>query len=236
MRLFLTGDTHGGLSVGKLSEKNWPEQNNLNREDLLIILGDFGFIWSDEPNNAERYWMELFNERNYRVAFVDGNHENHPRLSEMPEVSFHGGIAGQVSENIWHLKRGEIYRIGNKDIFVMGGADSIDKFARKPGISWWKDEIPSPEEMEHALNNLEKYDYNVDYILTHTLPKKVVSSFMRWFEKTYDPAAIFLDIVNDHCSYEKWFGAHFHEDFEYGKFQVLYQQIIEVEVNLTKNV
>ncbi len=235
MRLFLTGDTHGGLSAAKLSETNWPEQKKLCRDDLLVILGDFGFIWSNEPNRIESYWLKVFNEVNYRLAFVDGNHENHDRLAELDEVEFQGGIAGKVCENVWHLKRGEIYRMGEKDIFVMGGADSIDKFMRNPGTSWWENEIPSPEEMEHGFQNLERNNNRVDYIFTHTLPSKLTSRLKTRYSKGKDPTAIFLDIVNQRTSFDRWFAAHFHEDFVHENFQVLYHQIIEVDLKLPDN-
>ena len=33
--------------------------------------------------------------------------------------------------------------------------------------SWWKQELPSDEEMEEGRQNLEKHNYEVDFIVTH---------------------------------------------------------------------
>ena len=34
--------------------------------------------------------------------------------------------------------------------------------------SWWKQELPSEEEMEEGRQNLEKHDNKVDFIVTHS--------------------------------------------------------------------
>lgn len=34
--------------------------------------------------------------------------------------------------------------------------------------SWWKQELPSKEEMEEGRQNLEKHDNKVDFIVTHS--------------------------------------------------------------------
>ena len=46
MRVFLTGDTHGILDIGKLSEKNFPLQRSLTKEDYLVVLGDLAVYGS----------------------------------------------------------------------------------------------------------------------------------------------------------------------------------------------
>ena len=46
MRIFLTGDTHGGVDLTKLYVFN-TEHPELTKEDLVIVLGDFGVIWNE---------------------------------------------------------------------------------------------------------------------------------------------------------------------------------------------
>lgn len=44
--IFITGDTHGGIDIKKLSSRNFPKGKKLTKNDFLIITGDFGFVWS----------------------------------------------------------------------------------------------------------------------------------------------------------------------------------------------
>ncbi|MBR3235312.1 MAG: metallophosphatase, partial [Atopobiaceae bacterium] len=53
MAVFLTGDTHGSIDVGKVKEFARVAEGRLCRDDYLIILGDFGVIWHDPPSQAE---------------------------------------------------------------------------------------------------------------------------------------------------------------------------------------
>ena len=45
MSIFITGDTHGDFDIEKLSLKNFPEQEELTKDDYLIVAGDFGAVW-----------------------------------------------------------------------------------------------------------------------------------------------------------------------------------------------
>lgn len=67
--------------------------------------------------------------------------------------------------------RGQIYEIENVKIFTMGGAESTDRKLRREGESWWAREMPSDEEFEEALSNLERVDFEVDIVLTHCAPE-----------------------------------------------------------------
>lgn len=46
---------------------------------------------------------------------------------------------------------------------------------RVKGLSWWKEELPTEEEMENGRKNLEKNQYKVDFILTHSPSASVVA-------------------------------------------------------------
>ena len=42
--IYLTGDTHGGIDIRKLLDKEFEKK--VTSQDFLIICGDFGFIWN----------------------------------------------------------------------------------------------------------------------------------------------------------------------------------------------
>ena len=74
MRVYVCGDTHVPIDIRKLTTEQWPEQKELSKEDLLIILGDFGGFWLDKRSREEEYWLQWLTAKNCTVCFVDGNH------------------------------------------------------------------------------------------------------------------------------------------------------------------
>jgi len=134
--IYITGDTHADFH--RFSKYNFPEQNELTENDTMIILGDFGGIWCNDPNARwrfgvanipeENYWLDWLNDKPYVTCFVDGNHENYGRLysDEFPIVDFHGGKAHEIRDKVFHLMRGYVFDFDGKKCFVMGGASSHD--------------------------------------------------------------------------------------------------------------
>ena len=57
MAVFITGDIHGNNSINKLSSKHF-DSTGLTRDDYVIILGDFGLVWSDPMSTDEAYWLD----------------------------------------------------------------------------------------------------------------------------------------------------------------------------------
>ena len=170
-RIFITGDTHIPIDIKKLSTKNWEEQKNLTGDDYLIIAGDFGLLWDAVETREEKYWTKWLNNKKFTTLFIDGNHENFTRLNRLEKTSFLGGKVGVVSNSIFYLQRGEIYSINKKKFLTIGGAHSHDIEHRTEGLSWWKEEEINEDEKKHTIKNLEKHNYEVDYIIAHTLPE-----------------------------------------------------------------
>ena len=164
--LYVTGDTHGDLDFQKILD--WVGATKLNKDnDYLIILGDFGYVWENKRDNYEKEKLDFISCLPFTTLFIDGNHENHSRLNAMRVVNFMGGKAHKVYDSIYHLMRGQVYNICNKSIFTFGGASSIDKHLRIEGISWWKEEEFNYIEANTAYENLNKVNWEVDYVLTH---------------------------------------------------------------------
>ena len=77
--IYITGDTHSDFL--RLEEDKFPIQNEMTKDDYVIICGDFGGVWTfEEESSREKYWLDWLNERNFTTLFVDGNHENYTRL------------------------------------------------------------------------------------------------------------------------------------------------------------
>lgn len=222
--VYITGDTHIPIDIGKLNIKNFPQQKNLSAEDFVIICGDFGGVWDD--GNEEHYWIKWLDNKNFTTLFVDGNHENHQMLDEKyPIIQFNGGKAHKISKKIFHLMRGQVFIIDDKKFFCMGGAASHDKEYRKEGRSWWKQEIPSEEEYTEAVKNLELHELKVDYIITHCAPDSIQRQLGKFYEE--NELTHFLENIKEKLCFKKWYFGHYHLDLQINeKFTCLFNSVI----------
>ena len=254
--IFVTGDCHGEFL--KLSGSSFPEQNEMTKDDIVIICGDFGAVWDcDGASTMEKYWLNWLNEKPFTTVFVDGNHENFNRLnSEFEVVDFHAGKAHRIKESVYHLMRGEIFEFEGKKFLAFGGASSHDiddgilswedfetqeefrntvhnwrkqrKMFRINRVSWWKEELPSDEEIQNAERNLAKVDFNVNYVLSHCAPQSIVSWLMGGFTKP-DKLTMYFEDLARRLTFKNWFFGHYHDDRKImGKFLLLYDQIVRI--------
>lgn len=223
--IYFTGDTHCPLDISKLNTTNWPDQKQCSKEDVLFICGDFGGVW--DGSKTDKCWLDWFERKNVTVVFCDGNHENFDLLNQYPIKEWMGGKVHEIRPSVFHLIRGEGYEIEGKKIFVLGGADSHDKDRRTEGVNWWKEERPSDEELLHARQTLDRLNWEVDLVVTHTAPTKVVrelgytvegSSFQR-----------FLDEMSVCLTFEYWVFGHFHRDVQIGSYIGLFEQVLSWE-------
>ena len=44
---------------------------------------------------------------------------------------------------------------------------------RIKGLTWWPEELPSEEEMQNGIKNLEKHNWKVDYVITHCASNRI---------------------------------------------------------------
>lgn len=220
-RLFLTGDTHADIDIEKLHIFN-KEHPELTKEDLVIVLGDFGVIW-DELDESTYSLIDQYEGFNFSTAFVLGNHEGYDLLETFPKEEWSGGKVRRISNSIVQLENSEIYSINGKDFFVMGGAESIDKAYRITGISWWKQEIPNQKCRYNAIQNLLTYSLShkgnlPDYILTHTPPARIIEEMHPHNHLKIDEYATwlnyFLTVDSYYGSVGEWYCGHMHEDVE----------------------
>lgn len=229
MYIFVTGDLHGTLGVERLYDDNFPQGKLLTKDDYLVILGDFGFVW--DGSEDENQWLDWLNNRNYTVLFIDGNHENFDMLNSLPVEIWNEGKVHRIRENVIHLMRGQVFNINGVKIFTFGGARSTDREYRTEYISWWKDEIPSYSECEEGLSNLEKNNWKVDYIFTHTCSREMIPDIEEYISiiGLVDPTNKYLQILEDKCIFRHWYFGHFHIDVPniYHKHSVLYKDIIK---------
>ncbi len=213
MSIYITGDIHG--EPERFDSKNLLSKDlNITANDVVIICGDFGMPWYNPWSEEEKSCLEWLEKKPFTILFIDGNHENFDLLNQFPVIEKFGGKVHQLKNNIFHLMRGEIFEIQGKTFFTFGGATSTDKDWRTAHVSWWQEENFSPTEFENAINNLEKVDFAVDYVITHTAPARFVDSVPEAVERIKDcKTSMLLSDLEPMLKYKKWFFGHFHIDY-----------------------
>lgn len=249
--VYLTGDTHADFH--RFNTEQFPEQREMTKDDICIILGDFGGVWDN--SSEEKYWLDWMNEKPFTTVFVDGNHENFDLLESFPVVDFHGGKAHQIRDSIFHLIRGYCFDFEGKKFFAFGGASSHDigdgildplafrnseqfqkvyrkwslarKMFRVKGISWWEQELPTEEEMKRGIQTLAENHNEVDFVISHCLPQNVAS--MVGFYSPDKLTNYFDSLLFNGLQFGHWYCGHYHINRRImTDYDVLYEKIVRI--------
>lgn len=224
MATFLKGDIHGNL----FEIIDFINRFNLGKNDNIIILGDCGIAWrKDKKDLAQniKLWNECGN--GVKLYFIDGNHENFNILNSLPIEN----NMGKIADNIYHLRRGQVYEFENKKILVCGGADSIDKYRRIENFTWWKEEAISQE----TIDDIPAGHY--DYVLTHCCPRSIFEknriylSTLQFLDenKINHSSEDMLEQLKNKITFDHWFFGHYHINRNLDeKFTCLFEDFMEV--------
>ena len=223
--IYLTGDTHGQMKRIKL----FCEKHNTSKDDILIILGDAGINYSLNENDKslKRYLSNL----PITLFCIHGNHEERPcNIKSYISKEFLNGQIMYEEEfpNILFGIDGEIYDMDGKNVLVIGGAYSVDKYYRIAfGQKWFPNEQPSKDikmKTEYVvLNN------KIDIVLSHTCPYKYMP--VEWFISGIDQDTVdnsteewldtIYEMVDDNL--QKWYCGHFHGMKEIDKMVFMFE-------------
>ena len=110
--IFITADTHGELE--RLTDK---KLKFIKKFDTLIVLGDFGFVWSGDKQQEKN--LKKISRLPFKVLFIDGYNENFKALEQYPDTVYRGAQAKEICPGqVYYIKRGEILEI--RSIFAGG--------------------------------------------------------------------------------------------------------------------
>lgn len=246
--IYITGDTHSDFS--RFTEENFPIESEMTKDDYVIICGDFGGVWtSEEERSREKDALDWLDNKSFTTLFVDGNHENYTRLYNYPMEEWNGGKVHKIRDSVLHLMRGEIFDIDNKRIFAFGGARSHDiqdgilnldeeekiyeyrkkgAYFRIRDFSWWDLELPTNQEMENGIKNLEKVNYKVDYVISHCCPTSIQALINPIYKR--DILTDYLQQISEKCTFKRWYFGHYHDYKQVNsQFTLLYENIVPLE-------
>lgn len=249
--IYITGDCHRNFS--RFNTRSFPEQKEMTKDDYVIICGDFGGVWDKNGESKEETmlldWLDC---KSFTTLVVDGNHENFDRLYQYPVEEWNGGKIHRIRPSVIHLMRGQVFTIDSKKIFTFGGASSHDMdggilepddpdFKRKKRIldkgwrpyrinhlSWWKEELPSEEEMSEGYKNLLEHNNTVDFIVSHCCASSTLALIGHGM---YEPDVLnsYLEEIRQRVSFKKWFFGHYHDNRNVNSQEILlYEQIIRI--------
>jgi Icc-related predicted phosphoesterase len=168
-RVLVVGDSHGNTRWLAHAADVAAERG----AGRILQLGDFG-IW---PGREGRRFLGalagITDTTGIRVDFVDGNHDNHDLLHDLlvdtDRQAPDGSIVVTTGVHWW--PRGRVSVIGGQRIGFLGGAVSVDRRRRTPGISWWEREVPLPSDLDALVDAADGQP--LDLLVLHDAPHGV---------------------------------------------------------------
>lgn len=167
MRILLAGDWHGNRDWATRCFEVAGERD----ADVVLQLGDFG-LWP----GREDAWLDHVDARaeaaGTTLVWIDGNHENHEALDLWRTQADGDGLV-RMRERVRWATRGARWRWAGRDFGALGGAVSIDRFLRKPGVNWWPQEAPTQADVDRLG------DRPLDVLVTHAAPTTTALPYRR---------------------------------------------------------
>lgn len=205
--VYITGDMHGCLE--RLYDK---EFRKLKKGDILIVCGDFGYIF--DRSKTEKQVINFFAKRKFVTLFAEGTHDNLDYIYRCRETVYKGGKVHRIKGNLLHAMRGQIFKIEGNSYFIFGGGESTDKDMRVACGNWWRQEEPTPLEMADGARVLDEAGCEVDYIITHEPPSLVKSAILlrRGDSDSVNKLNGYFEEIGRSCKFKHWFFGSLHED------------------------
>lgn len=228
--IFITGDTHGSYSR---IVRFCAEKNCINKKDVMIVLGDTGLNYYGDERDVKKK-NKISANVPLTLFFIHGNHDLRPQnLKSYYQKTWNGGVVfyEEAYPNLLFAKDGEIFTLEDKKTLVIGGAYSIDKqFRLQNKYLWFADEQPSEQIKAFTEQQLQKSDWKIDTVLSHTCPLKYQPKEAFFTTVNQNEVDIsteeWLDNLENRLTYQRWFCGHFHIDKKIDKIQFLFKDIV----------
>lgn len=228
--VYLTGDTHG--SFERIYEFCQTQQTT--RQDLLVILGDAGINYYGSRRDS--LLKKILSELPVTIFCIHGNHEQRPTPAKgYVEQSFCGGTVLVQPEypNLLFAVDGEVYDLMGKSCLAIGGAYSVDREYRLArGWGWWPDEQPDDAIKAKVESVLERRNWQVDVILSHTCPLRYEPTevFLPFIDQsTVDKSTeIWLAKIESRLHYQRWYCGHYHVTKQVDNLRLLFEDYLSL--------
>jgi len=239
-KIYILGDVHGDWSnLNHFINKKVRNDNDIKSfikdghqvEVIILQVGDFGW-WPHMDNvvdfvESKKAWKQdgIKNEVKgikdniVKIYFCPGNHENWDSLYEIQDSNPNSKII-EILKGVYFCTFGSILTlIDDTNVMFCGGADSIDKYRRTPGVDWWSNEVITYRDM---LSLPEPETVKVDWLISHTCPSRLKEIIFDYniINKFKDPSTDYLQYILENYKPSMWWFGHFHKH-KYGKLENL---------------
>jgi hypothetical protein len=177
----LAGDWHGNWKWATHAVERAHEMLSEVGESrkIIIQLGDFGFRIpvrtgpeSEENLSALHSISLLLEDAGMELWWIDGNHEDWLGIRRLiaeagtaPQLPYPVALPLPGMPAIRYLPRGTRWKWAGRRWLAVGGAVSVDKLLRTPGVDWHPDEEVTEEEAERIIATGP-----ADVLLSHDVP------------------------------------------------------------------
>lgn len=205
MRVLVVGDTHGDW--GWVRDEVIPTAVN-EQCPRIVQLGDFGFVHSGNVRSVRARLNQMsvtLADFDRDLTFVPGNHEHHPMLTHLAEINPVGPEGhAEIAPRVHYTGRVSAWEWAGVRCAAVGGAVSIDRDIRTPGVDWFPEEELSPEE-EMLAKGLDP----VTVLFSHEAPRTHPFRFLVPDSRSERSRQRMTEIA-DRLQPQYWFHGHYH--------------------------
>ena len=99
-------------------------------------------------------------------------------------------------------------------------------------MAWFDTEQPSDEIKEYVEAQLDKCDWTIDYVFSHTVPVECepVWAFIPGLDQsTVDKSTeLWLQKIAENLEFEGWFAGHYHVESQEGPVRIMFNDYEEL--------
>lgn len=195
-KTLFVGDIHGDT---KALIRLTKYAMRLQKIERVIQVGDF----SIDPADYELHWPF-----DIPLWFIAGNHDHYHALSQ--------GV--NLAPNVRYIKRGEIV----DGILFVGGAYSVDKDLRVPGVDWFPEEQMSYEEWLVMLSTKTVIKIMVCHDTVSSVYHRFGLEDVNWTKNTH---SVGLDMIFNQVKPFLYIHGHHHKRLTYEHNDCIFESL-----------
>lgn len=211
-RVLVCGDFHGHYGWATNVIEHVPDFIPEGPRVVLHV-GDFGLWPGPDGKRFLQRVDDALEDADAELWFVDGNHEDHRRLTNLMEsrtIEQRRTSPYPITDRISWLPRGYRWQWHDRTWLALGGATSPDRPQRTVNRDWWPQEVISYDDFVAACS-----PGKADVMLTHDCPQGVPMNLPKdipgWWE--LGPAELhrrLLRTVVENVAPTSLFHGHYH--------------------------